>query len=75
MPGIAYGSPQQQPYGLPPNMYAQQPYGRGYAQAAPAGYAAPPQQGWANPYTYADPSQQAQPHQPPSQGGGGQGGY
>ncbi|KAK4117350.1 RNA-binding domain-containing protein, partial [Canariomyces notabilis] len=41
MPGIAYGAPQQA-YGLPPNMYAQ-PYGRGYAPAAPTGYAVPPQ--------------------------------
>lgn len=40
VPGIAYGS--QQPYGMPPNMY-HQPYGRGYAPAAPAGYAVPPQ--------------------------------
>jgi hypothetical protein len=71
MPGIAYGTPQQ-PYGMPPNMYAQ-PYGRGFQQA-PAGYGAPPPQGWANPYTYADPSQQAQQHPPPNQGGG-QGGY
>jgi hypothetical protein len=92
MAGIAYGAPQQ-PYGMPPNMYAQ-PYGRGYAQAAPTGYGAPPPQGnnlltlqtkernkpqltrelgWANPYTYPDPSQQPQPHQPPN--GGGQGGY
>jgi hypothetical protein len=43
VPGIAYGT--QQPYGMPPNPYAQ-PYGRGYAQPlppAPAGYAVPPQ--------------------------------
>ncbi|KAK1757626.1 glycine-rich RNA-binding protein 4 [Echria macrotheca] len=73
MQGIAYGAPQQ-PYGMPPNMYAQ-PYGRGYApQPAPTGYGAPPPQGWANPYTYPDPAQGGQPHQPPNQGGG-QGGY
>ncbi|KAK5655028.1 hypothetical protein OQA88_6787 [Cercophora sp. LCS_1] len=71
MSGLAYGAPQQQAYGMPPNVYAQ-PYGRGYAQAAPAGYGAPPPQGWANPYTYPDPSQQAQQHAPPQ---GGQGGY
>ena len=41
MPGIAYGS--QQPYGMPPNMYHQPYAGRGYAPAAPAGYAVPPQ--------------------------------
>ncbi|KXX79115.1 Glycine-rich RNA-binding protein 4, mitochondrial [Madurella mycetomatis] len=69
--GIAYGAPQQ-PYGMPPNMYAQ-PYGRAYAQAAPAGYAVPPQ-AWANPYGYPDPSQQGQPTQPPNQGAG-PGGY
>lgn len=68
----AYGAPQQQPYGMPPNPYAQS-YGRGYPQAAPVGYGAPPQQGWANPYTYPDPSQQPQQHQPPNSGG--QGGY
>jgi hypothetical protein len=43
MPGIAYGT--QQPYGLPPNLY-HQPYGRGYAPAAPAAYAVPPQGKW-----------------------------
>lgn len=42
MGGLGYGAPQQQAYGMPPNVYAQ-PYGRGYAQAAPAGYAPPPQ--------------------------------
>lgn len=68
---VAYGAPQPQ-YGMPPNVYNPS-YGRGYAQAAPTGYAAPPQQGWANPYPYADPSQQPQQHQPPN--GGGQGGY
>ncbi|KAK0730634.1 hypothetical protein B0H67DRAFT_450172, partial [Lasiosphaeris hirsuta] len=62
-PGIAYGAPQQ-PYGLPPNVYGQPYGGRGYAQQAPAGYAAPPPQGWQqNPYTYADPSHGGQPHQ------------
>ncbi|KAK4659797.1 hypothetical protein QC762_113615 [Podospora pseudocomata] len=56
---MAYGAPQ--PYGMPPNVYAQ-PYGRGYSQAVPAGYAAPPQT-WQQPYGYPDPSQQGQPHQ------------
>lgn len=73
MQGIAFGSAPQQPYGMAPNLYAQ-PYGRGYP-AAPAGYAAPPPQGWPAPYGYPDPSQQGQQHQPPTQGGGGQGGY
>jgi len=69
MGGMAYGAPQQQ-YGMPPNVYAQ-PYGGrgGYAQAGP-GYGAPPAQGWGNPYTYPDPSQGAQQHQPQHQGGG-----
>jgi len=40
---VAYGAPQPQ-YGMPPNVYNPS-YGRGYAQAAPTGYAAPPQQG------------------------------
>ncbi|KAK3903466.1 hypothetical protein C8A05DRAFT_32803 [Staphylotrichum tortipilum] len=70
VPGIAYGS--QQPYGMPPNMY-HQPYGRGYAPSAPAGYAVPPQAWAANPYAYADPMQQGQPQpqqqqQQPNQG-------
>jgi hypothetical protein len=38
VPGIAYGT--HQPYGMPPNIYPQ-PYGRGYVQPAPAGYAVP----------------------------------
>ncbi|KAK4042071.1 hypothetical protein C8A01DRAFT_44847 [Parachaetomium inaequale] len=73
MPGIAYGT--QQPYGMPPNMYHQPYGGRGYAPAAPAGYAVPPQAWAAQPYGYPDPTQQGQPApQPPNQGPG-QGGY
>lgn len=69
MSGMGYGAPQQQ-YGMPPNVYGGQPYGRGgYPQAGP-GYGAPPPQGWGNPYTYADPSQQAQQHPAQHQGGG-----
>ncbi|KAK4128358.1 hypothetical protein N657DRAFT_652063 [Parathielavia appendiculata] len=71
MPGIAYGT--QQPYGLPPNLY-HQPYGRVYAQAAPAAYAVPPQAWAAHPYGYPDPTQQGPPPQPPNQGPG-PGGY
>ncbi|KAH6626009.1 hypothetical protein B0J18DRAFT_129037 [Chaetomium sp. MPI-SDFR-AT-0129] len=76
VPGIAYGS--QQPYGIQPNVY-QQPYGRGYAPQAPAGYAIPPQ-GWAPPpYGYPDPSLQGQQQQPPPpqppNSGSSQGGY
>jgi hypothetical protein len=40
---IAYGTQPQ--YGMPQNMY-QQPYGRGYAPAAPAAYTMPPQGMW-----------------------------
>lgn len=42
MAGMGYGAPQQS-YGMPPNAYAQ-PYGHGYAQAAPVAYGAPPPQ-------------------------------
>jgi RNA recognition motif-containing protein len=71
---IAYGT--QQPYGMPQQNMYQQPYGRGYVPAAPAGYTMPPQAWAANPYGYPDPNQQIQqqPPQPPNQGHG-QGGY
>ncbi|KAK3694660.1 hypothetical protein B0T22DRAFT_77711 [Podospora appendiculata] len=76
--GGGYGAPQQ-PYGVPQQQQYGQPYGggggRGYAQAAPAGYGAPPPQGWA-PQAYGyDPSQQGQQHQQPPAQGNGQGGY
>ncbi|AEO65726.1 uncharacterized protein THITE_2113039 [Thermothielavioides terrestris NRRL 8126] len=71
VPGIAYGT--HQPYGMPPNIYPQ-PYGRGYVQPAPAGYAVPLQAWTGQPYGYPDPSQQGQPPQLPNQGPG-QGGY
>ncbi|KAK4099742.1 hypothetical protein N658DRAFT_517071 [Parathielavia hyrcaniae] len=77
MPGIAYGTQQQQhqqqPYGMQPSLY-HQPYGRGYAPAAPAAYAVPPPAWGTQPYGYPDPSQQGQPPQPPHQGPG-PGGY
>ncbi len=40
MQGVAYGAPQQQPYGMPP-VYGQ-PYGRGYPPNVPS-YGAPQQ--------------------------------
>jgi len=68
---FGYGAPPAQPYGMAPGMYSQ-PYGRGYGQAAPQAYGAPPQQGWANYPAYTDPSQQGH-QQPPN--GNNQGGY
>ncbi|KAL2134332.1 hypothetical protein VTI74DRAFT_461 [Chaetomium olivicolor] len=68
VPGIAYGS--QQPYGMPPNVYAQA-YGRGFAPAVPAGYTVPPHAWTAHSYGYPGPTQQGQPpQQPPNQGPG-----